>query len=345
MDSAMLKKILHRNVVCLALAASVFVFSFSLCRPAQGFEYIPFSSEAVARPSSVPSLQISKNYPRLDGATSALPAYAAFAQAVYVGLDAKTAGEFVRCSRTEAAFQHLIEGNADIFFGLAPSATQRDSAAARGLTLTETPIGWDAFIFFVNQANPVRSLTLEQVRAIYSGRIVNWKELGGLDEPIAALQRTDDSGSQTTMVETVMKGLTMVEAPPDFRMIRMADSVYAVAFDSGHNALTYSFSSYLRLFFNPNHTVTRSVRVIAIDNVEPTPENIRNGTYPFTVPILAITARPPSRETQSLLDWIVSPEGQYLLEDSGHVPAFAVRCGSKQLLPPCANTPVPQPAD
>jgi phosphate transport system substrate-binding protein len=280
------------------------------------WDYLPFTEDnGLVRPVSTPSVRISANYPRLDGAIAAWPVYAAFAQAVYKGLDENTVRAFVDCTNTVNAYQRLAEGAVDIFFGMIPSQEQRDYAASKGLTLAEVPIGKEAFVFFVHKDNPVRSLTLEQLRDVYSGRVTNWKELGGPDKRIMAFQRPEGSGSQTAM-RTVMAGQSMREPQQEEFHKGMAGIIQAAAaYRNRGNALGYSFRWYATvLYTHPD------IRLLAVDDVEPTAENIGSGAYPFTVPLLAVTARPLSAESQSLLTWITGHEGQDLLERVGYVP-------------------------
>jgi len=278
--------------------------------------YRPFNPEnRLTQPTSPPSLRIASGHPRLDGAIALYPVYAAFAQAVYTGLNERTADEIIKCTNTVEAYQRLTDGQTDIFFGAAPSQEQRDYAAAKGLTLTETPIAREAFVFFVHNDNPVRSLTQTQIRAIYSGRIRNWKDLGGPDEPILAFQRPEGSGSQTTMLR-IMEGKAMVRPLREERHIGMGDIILGVAaYRNRYNAIGYSFRWYATaLYPNPD------IRLLGIDGVEPTPENIKSGAYPFTVPFVAVTARPLSPQSEILLGWILGPEGQDLIRRVGYVP-------------------------
>ncbi len=281
------------------------------------WRYRPFSKDSeLVKPAAAPSLRIDSGYPRLDGAVAAYPVYAAYAQALYVGLDEKTARQFVDCTNTVEAYKRLADGKIDIFFGAAPSAGQRAYAQSKGLSLTEIPVGKEAFVFFTHTDSPVRSLTREQIKGVYGGRIRNWKELGGPDEAILAFQRPEGSGSQTAMLIEVMQGQAMAKPLREERSHGMGDIVLGVAaYRNRKNALGYSFRWYATaLFANPD------IRLLAVDGVLPTPENIRNGTYPFTVSLLAVTARPLSPQCKKLLDWIRGSEGQNLLERVGYVP-------------------------
>ena len=279
------------------------------------WRYRPFSEDnRLELPASTPSLRITENYPRLDGAIAAFPFYAAVAQAVYE-IDEKTALDFVQCSNTVDAYTRLVDGTVDIFFGVEPSQEQLGYAEAQGLTLTEIPIGREAFVFFTHRDNHVFSLTKEQIRAVYGGRVRNWQELGGQDEAILAFQRPEGSGSQTALLR-IMEGERVVRPLRDEQVYGMGDIILGVAaYHNRKNALGYSFRWYATaLFANPD------IRLLAVDGILPTPENIQNGSYPFIVPIVAVTARPLSPESQSLIDWILGSEGQDLLARVGYVP-------------------------
>ena len=249
------------------------------------------------RPASQPSLRIASNHPRLDGAIALLPVYAAFAQAVYDELDNEALGEIVSCTDAVNAYKRLVDGKVDIIFGGEPSQEQRDYTFSNGVTLTETPVGKDAFVFFVHKDNPARSLTQVQIKAIYSGRIRNWNEPGRPDQRVLAFQRPEGSGSQTTMLR-IMEGEALVRPLREQQSSGMGDIVLGVAeYRNRKSAVGYSFRWYANvLFANPD------IRLLAIDGVEPTPENIRSGPYPFTVPVLAVTVRHLGRQGKSLID-------------------------------------------
>jgi phosphate transport system substrate-binding protein len=284
------------------------------------WEYRPVRPDKnlVEQLAYIPSLRIRSDHPRLDGAIAAFPVYAAFAQAVYAGLNVGSGRKVVDCTNTVQAYKSLADGEVDIFFGAPPSQGQRDYAAAKGLSLVETPIGREAFVFLVHKDNPVRSLTQAQVKAVYSGRVRNWKALGGPDEAILAFQRPKDSGSQTTMLR-IMDGEAMIRPLRREYAEGMGDVVIMVAeYRNRANALGYSFRWYATtLFSDPD------IRLLAIDGILPTPENIASDAYPFTMPLVAVTARPLSPQSRSLLDWILGHEGQSLLAQVGYVPLAA----------------------
>lgn len=161
----------------------------------------------------VSTLSISSDFPRLDGATAVFSIYASAVHAIYQKPqnteERKQLDQLVQSSRTPNAYQRLIDGEVDLIFVAAPSQKQIEAAQAQGLTLQMTPIAKEAFVFLVNQQNPVKTLAVQQIRDIYSGRTNNWREVGGQGARILAFQRAEGSGSQSTMVNHVMEGVPL----------------------------------------------------------------------------------------------------------------------------------------
>lgn len=288
------------------------------------WEYRPFApGNRLAVPDRPAGLRITADHPRLDGATALYPLYGAIGQATYVrpeGISDEDATiEWVEghlpCSTTSVAYDRLIAGETDAIFVAQPSKGQLAKAKAAGVELTLTPIGREAFVFFVNRDNPVTNLTLEQVRDIYSRRITNWKQAGGHDEPIVAFQRPEDSGSQTAMLALVMKDRPIATPMKEEVVTGMGGVISEVAgYRNLTGALGYSFRWYATVM-----NADPGIRLVAIDGVAPTAATIRDGSYPLTANIDIVTARTPGTNLRALIDWTVSPEGQALLEKTGYV--------------------------
>ena len=278
-------------------------------------EYRPFRRDNKLTAVDKPTLQIGQDWPRLDGATAAYPVYASAVQAIYQGLDAKSVSKYVTSTRTPQAYQDLIDGEVDLIFAAEPSAEQKKAAADKGVTLTLHPFSREAFVFVASQDNPVTGLTVEQIRGIYSGKINSWREVGGKDERIIPFQRPGNSGSQTVMLSKVMQGLEMRKPLETERASGMGGLVRRVAnYQNVSNALGYSFR-----YYASQMDKNEKLRLLAINGIAPTVENIRNGSYPFTVDVYMVTTGKPSANTQKLIDWFLSPQGQKLVEDVGYV--------------------------
>ena len=134
-----------------------------------------------------------EDMPVLDGAEACYPVYAAVAKTLYKEIDqielsyketnyGNENGTIVTFYNTAVGFERLVRGDVDMFFGAKPSASQQQYAEEHGVELIYTPIGKEAFVFFVEEDNPVDSLTVDQIRSIYHGSITNWKEVGGNNE-------------------------------------------------------------------------------------------------------------------------------------------------------------------
>ncbi|WP_411347656.1 PstS family phosphate ABC transporter substrate-binding protein [Paenibacillus sp. WLX2291] len=250
--------------------------------------YTPFTENNRLATLSQPStyqLQSNDLLPQLDGATALYPVYAAFAQAVYPQklYDAHS-GEVISRG-TGSAYQHLIDGDVDMIFAAAPSTGQLQAAENSSIQLYLTPIGQEAFVFFVNTDNPVNNLTSEQVKQIYSGQITNWKQVGGNDETIAAFQRPEDSGSQAMLRrwmgdQQIMEPIQQRIATGMGGMMERVDDYH-----NYKNAIGYSFH-YFATVMNPES----HIKLLAIDSVYPDEQQIASGNYPLIAPFYAVTA-------------------------------------------------------
>ena len=163
--------------------------------------------------------------------------------------------------------------------------------------------------------NPIDNLTTEQIQMIYSGEITNWKQVGGKNEKIAAFQRNEGSGSQS-MLERFMGDIPIMEAPTEMVTDLMSGIIEKVSnYKSKSNSIGFSFRYYVEgIIQNPD------IKLLSIDGVAPTAENIKNGSYPIVTPIYAVTYEENTNENvDRLLDWFLSEEGQYIIEETGYV--------------------------
>ncbi|MDR2211591.1 MAG: substrate-binding domain-containing protein [Spirochaetaceae bacterium] len=277
-------------------------------------DYIPFAGSKITDLGEPANITFKHNLPRLAGATAAIPLYTAFIQALYPRGDYLNS-KVLNFSPTPYAYRSLVEGYVDVIFCYAPSKEQIKLAAARNLQYRMVPICKDAFVFFVNKNNPVENITLGQIRDIYAGRITNWKDAGGNEQAIIAYQRNRESGSQTAFLG-IMEDETIMEPIAEKIIWGMGDMVQRVAdYRNGGGALGYSFR-----FFTQEMIRSDSIRLLTIDGSAPTTANIGSGGYPFTETLYAITTGGESPEVQKLLDWILSDQGQRLIEKIGYVP-------------------------
>ena len=294
----------------------------------------PSKLVALDHPASL-SIEDADEMPVMDGAEACYPVYAAAAKAVYKDIGAiekqyydnnkysYTNGKIVTFTNTVHGFWRLAdetmypgEGRADLFFGARPSKEQLEKAEKNGVELEITPIGKEAFVFFVVKDNPVDDLTSEQLRMIYHGDITNWSEIGGLKQPIKAFQRPKNSGSQT-MMEYFMGNVSLKE-PDTYETIGgMGEVIKEVAqYNSEPGAMGYTFRYFLEELNQED-----GVKMLSVDGVYPSVENIRNGSYPLTVDLCLITRKDdPNPNVQKMIDFMLSEDGQYIVEQTGYAP-------------------------
>jgi len=276
--------------------------------------YLPFEEDSKIVKTDSKTLKLTENLPRIDGAAALFPVYSAFVNAVYPNTTKLHDGIF-EYNNTPGGYRLLAEKETDIFIGVYPSDEQRAYAEENQTTFEYTPIGTEAFVFFVHKDNPITNLTTEQIKDIYSGKITNWKDVGGKNEKIAAFQRNEGSGSQS-MLKRFMGDTPITDAPTEMVNDLMAGIIEQVAdYKSKTNSIGFSFRYYVEgIIKNPD------IKMISIDGAAPTSENIRNGSYPILTPIYAVTYKENQNgNVDKLLDWILSDEGQYIINETGYV--------------------------
>ena len=214
----------------------------------------------------------------------------------------------------------LLETKADLVLVAGEDKDDARLATDAGKELTFTPVARDALVFFTRADNSVKDITAEQARAVYSGTIRNWKELGGNDEPIKPFQHADTGYAQNRALQAFMGGTPVLE--PEKHTVVWMDSVgfrnewlEIVPYDNTPGAIGYA----LRVSLIHPEGPPSGIKVLSLDGVLPTPEAIRNGVYPAILPILAVTLREKlsNPKVSGYIDWMLSSQGQQLLEKCG----------------------------
>lgn len=283
------------------------------------YAYTPFYGDKVAKLDGNSTLKFNaQNLPKIDGATGALPMYAAFAQVVYPSAQRSAAyhpqeeSSPIRSSTTPVAFENLLSGKADVIFIAKPSQKQLDEAQSRGVGLVLTPIAKEAFVFFVSRKNSVSNLSRDQIVQIYSGKITNWREAGGKNSQIIAYQRPEGSGSQSALLR-IMGEVRPVAAPREQVPAGMGGIIDQVAsYADRENAIGYSF-----LFYATKMAGNAQIKLLSIDGIAPNSQNIKSGAYPFTNDVFAVTREDANAQTREFVEWIKGAQGKELIQKSG----------------------------
>ncbi len=283
------------------------------------WQYAPYEADSkVAELGERASLELTDDLPRLDGATALYPVYSAFAKAVYPMKSIMETGnsDVLDCTKTNMAYEKIVTGEADIIFVAGPSAAQEEFAEENGVELVYTPIGKEGFVFFVNSENPLDDITVPEIQGIYSGELTRWNELGveGFGA-IKAFQRPEGSGSQSGL-QRLMAGKEIMEAPTEDIIDGMGGIIAKTAdYKNFKNAIGYSYR-----FYSTEMVQNNKIKLLSIDGVYPSEENIRNGSYPIANNFYAVTRSDASENTKKLVEWILSEEGQRLIELTGYTP-------------------------
>ncbi len=255
-------------------------------------------------------------YPKIDGSTATIPLSEAVAGKV-LSMDVEEARQYIVHNTTHNAYVNLLDEKADVIFVTSPSEEELALAEEKNIKMEVIPIVNEGFVFFINEKNPVKSLTLQQVRDIYAGKITNWKEIGGQDKQIVAYQRPENSGSQTGMLDLVISKDEIMDPPLEQVIAEMGQIIDAVAvYSNEQDAIGYSY-----YYFATDMWKNEKVRLLAIDGIEPNQETIGNRTYPIMTAYYAVlrSDEPADSNARKLVEWILSEQGQKTVEEAGYV--------------------------
>ena len=262
-----------------------------------------------------------ENFPRLDGSTSTVPLGEAIAS-VLLGESREEVGDLVQFSKTTASYRNLMSGNADLLIAAEPAETIWEEKESQGFDWEMAPFAVDGLVFLVNEDNPVDSLTTEQIQKIYTGEITNWAQVGGEDREIIPFQRNAEAGSQTAMRKLVMGDLPLMDAPAEYVRGEMGDLIEAVAaYDGSPAAIGYTV-----YYYAEDMQMAEGLKLLSVDGVAPSDETIRSGEYPFLNNYYVLTAAGLTEDNpaQVLYNWILSEEGQRLVDHEGYVSVLDV---------------------
>lgn len=257
-----------------------------------------------------------ENFPKMDGSTSLVPLGKALAGNL-LGEASDNVSALANFNRTTQSYRNLMNGDCDLLLASWPNETVFDEMKESHFDYLMEEISTEALIFVVNENNPVDNLTTQQIKDIYSGKITNWSEVGGNDEPIDAFQRNSGSGSQALMEKLIMQGEPMMEAPESYMIGGMGELMQAVKnYDNSATAIGYSVYYYAN-----EMKMAQGLKIISVDGVEPNSDSIRKKEYPHTNAYYCVIAKSAKEDSPQrvIYDWLVGEEGQKLVAGEGYV--------------------------
>ena len=257
-----------------------------------------------------------ENFPRLNGSTAMVPLGQAIAS-VMLGETREEVADLTNFSRTTQSYRELMWGQADLLISGAPPQGIYDEKEEAGVEWEISLFAVDGLVFVVNESNPIDNLTTEQIQGIYSGKITNWKEVGGDDVEIVPFQRNEEAGSQTAMRKLVMGDIPLMEAPAEYVSGAMGDLVKVVA-SYNDSAAAIGYTVY---YYAHDMKMADGLKIIAVDGVQPSAETIRSREYPFINDSYVVikAGLPDDAPAKILYNWILSDEGQRLVAHEGYV--------------------------
>lgn len=289
------------------------------------------------------------NYPVIDGSTSTLPLNTVIAcelmglnyewqenkesNSITWSMEPRIKGNLkkkfdrvVKSSQTHNSYINLIDGEADIALtARTMSSDEKEYAQDKGVTLIETPIALDAFIFIINPQNPVKTLTTENIQNIYTGEATDWREFGWIIEswednpiPISPYIRNPNSGSQELMDLLVMKDLEYYKGLPIYEeklVFTMAGLIDVIA--TYGNAIGYTVYYYNEYIIRPGNML----KVLGVDGVIPNKLTIGDRSYPYAAEVYAVirSDTDESSMTYKIYEWLQTEVGKQIIGKSGYL--------------------------
>ncbi|MCX7911819.1 MAG: phosphate ABC transporter substrate-binding protein [Dehalococcoidales bacterium] len=223
---------------------------------------------------------------------------------------------------TGVGIASLIDGTTDICqASRLITAKEIEQAQAKGVNPYEIQIASDALSVIVHPSNPVSELTIEQLSAIYTGKITNWKEVGGNDAAIVVLSRDTNSGTHAFFKEHVvqMQGLPTADKGLEYggKVLMLPSTEEGVSQVAGNaNAIFYAGLGYVN-----DKVKTIAIKKTATDPaVKPSVATTLDGTYPIARPLLFYTNGAPTGVIKAFIDYCLSEEGQKVVLEAGFIP-------------------------
>ncbi|MCL1865221.1 MAG: PstS family phosphate ABC transporter substrate-binding protein [Spirochaetes bacterium] len=201
----------------------------------------------------------------------------------------------------------LLDGTCDIANSSREmKAEESEEAKKRGIEVQEITVAIDMIVPVVNTANPVQNLSMAQLKAIYDGSISNWKQLGGNDASIVAISRDTSSGTYEIWHEKVMKKTDV----RNDALLQASNGAIVSAVAGNPKAVGYVGYGY----------VDSSIKALSVDKKNPTIENGKSGVYPISRKLyMYVNKNKLSAETKKYIDFVLSPEGQKLVKETGFI--------------------------
>ena len=183
---------------------------------------------------------------------------------------------------------------------------EMDQAKAKGSDPMEFVVAYDCIVPVVHTSNPLKNITVDQLKALYKGEIRNWKEIGGSDKPVVIISRDTSSGTYEVWEEKVMKKERVFPGA----LLQASNGAIVQAVSKNPNAIGYIGLGYM----------DNSVKMLSVNGITGSKETTLNKTFPVSRPLYMYTPVKPAGDVKKLLDFVISKKGQKLVEEEGFIP-------------------------
>lgn len=209
-------------------------------------------------------------------------------------------------------FSALLEGTTDIAQASRKiKFDEKQKIQAAGKTVKEVTIAYDALAIVVNPANKVTNLTREQLEGIFTGKITNWKEVGGADLKIVPYSRETSSGTYEFFKESVLKNKNYMNGI----MSMPATGAIVQSISQTPGGIGYIGLAYLNKTVKPIHVSYDEGKTFT----EPSVENAKNKTYPIVRPLFYYYVNTAEKTAKPFIDYVLSPAGQKIVSEIGFI--------------------------
>ena len=224
--------------------------------------------------------------------------------------DAVISENISSCDSSSELYNKLLNNECDIVIGVAPDEETENALKNGGVTLKSITIAHDALVFFCNPDTGVDNLTEEQIASIFSGKIKNWSELGGANQPISAFFSPKDS-LENVWFEEYFKLETKAEVVTDKLSGDSGVYLAPVSYDNRPGAIGYTRSKTY-----PGSGIGGGRLKLSINGVEPYNETLENGSYPYTKKIVIAIKSGLEKDnvTEIIYNWLISEQGKEYLK-------------------------------
>ena len=203
---------------------------------------------------------------------------------------------------TGPGIKALLKGDVDM-----AGAGRLLTDAEKQQGLVEHFLGWDVLAIVVHEDNPLEDLTHEQLQGIFSGELTNWQQVGGADKPIVVITSPKGSGMRNAVKKMILQ-------EKDYLSREIVSAIVAAS-DQQVSMLSVGITAVSRSMLAADH-----VKMVKVDGVAATAENVATGKYSLTKPLTLVTNGEPQGDLARFIALVKSPKGKGALQRS-FVPA------------------------